>query len=314
MQAVTHSDYLQHTLNNSIHFIGRGLHTGKAVSMTLKPAAANTGYEFCRLDLQPPYNLVPARWLNVSDTRLSTTISNNQGTSVTTVEHLLAALSACGVDNCQIDVDGPEVPIMDGSAKPFVDQILAVGLTPQAAERMAIVIQQPVFVQDGNAQAGFIPFPEPWMDMTIDFNSPLIGKQKMVMPMNPRNFAHNISAARTFGFSEHVGTLKTLGLAEGGALSNAILIDNDEIANPEGLRFEDEFVRHKILDAVGDLALLGVQIVGCFVGERSGHRLNNQLLRSLMYRDRNWTMTTLEDAIVNWEQLTEESINHEAAT
>ncbi|WP_439133807.1 UDP-3-O-acyl-N-acetylglucosamine deacetylase [Pseudomaricurvus sp.] len=306
MKKVTNPNYLQHTLNQPIHFIGRGLHTGKHVSMSLHPAAADTGYVFRRTDLAPPYNVVPARWMTVTETRMSTTVGNNHGVSITTVEHLIAALFACGVDNCQIDIDGPEAPIMDGSAKPFVDQIVATGLQQQEKPRMALVMKEALWVNDGNAKAGIVPFPEPWMDMTIDFQSRAIGRQNIAMQLNQENFSECISAARTFGFAEHVETMKTLGLAQGGSMRNAVVVENDMVANPEGLRFDNEFVRHKVVDAVGDLALLGVNIVGCFVGHCSGHRLNNQLLRTLMYKEDKWALTTLEDAIVNWDSIMED--------
>ncbi len=299
-------EYQQHTLKRPIHFIGRGLHSGKAVSMTLQPAPTDSGYEFYRQDLKPPYNVVPARWMTVTNTRMSTTVSNRMGVSVDTVEHLMAALFACGVDNCRIDLDGAEVPIMDGSAKPFVDQIQAVGLMAQAKPRMAVVIKEPIWVKEGNAKAGLVPFPEPWLDMTIDFKSSMIGKQSFTLPLNQKTFSQQVSAARTFGFAEHLQAMKTLGLAQGGSLRNAILVDKDNVVNPEGLRFNDEFVRHKLVDAVGDLSLLGVHIVGCFVGQRSGHRLNNHLLRQLMHREDGWQMTTLENAIVNWEHIIED--------
>ena len=306
MKQTTHIDYLQHTLKQPIHFIGRGLHTGKHVSLTLHPAAPDTGYVFCRTDLQPPYNVVPARWMTVTETRLSTTIGNNHGVTVTTVEHLVAALFACGVDNCHIEIDGPEIPIMDGSAKPFVEQIIAIGTETQKKKRMALVMKEELWVNEDNASAGIMPFPEPWIDMSIDFKSKAIGQQNISLKLDQKNFSDYICAARTFGFSEHVETMKTLGLAQGGSMRNAILVENDMVANPEGLRFDNEFVRHKMVDAVGDLALLGVHIVGRFVGNRSGHRLNNQLLHKLMYKEDTWALTTLEDAIVNWDQIMED--------
>jgi UDP-3-O-[3-hydroxymyristoyl] N-acetylglucosamine deacetylase len=297
------SEYLQCTVAKPIHFVGRGLHSGKSVSMTLLPAPADTGYVFHRLDVNPPHNQVTARWLSVCDTRLSTTIGNSAGVTVKTIEHLTAALAASGIDNCRIDIDGPEVPIMDGSAKPFVDQILATGSLRLSKERMAIVITDPIWVSDGDSKAGLVPFPESWIDMTIEFESSAIGKQRVVTPVTCSHFREYISAARTFGFAQQIETLKTLGLAKGGSLRNAVLIDQDQVVNPEGLRFENEFVRHKTVDAIGDLSLLGVKIVGCFVGECSGHRLNNQLLRDLMLQQQHWVYTSLSSAIKNWEQI-----------
>ncbi|MCM0611436.1 UDP-3-O-[3-hydroxymyristoyl] N-acetylglucosamine deacetylase [Marinobacter sediminum] len=297
------SESLQCTIAKPVHFVGRGLHSGMPVSMTLRPATADTGYVFHRLDVAPPHNQVAARWLSVCDTRLSTTIGNSAGVTVKTIEHLIAALSACGIDNCRIDIDGPEVPIMDGSAKPFVDQILATGSRQLTKERMAIVITDPIWVSEGDGKAGFVPFPESWIDMTIDFKSSAIGRQRVVTPVTCSHFSEHISAARTFGFAQQIETLKTLGLAKGGSLRNAVLIDQDQVVNPEGLRFDNEFVRHKIVDVIGDLSLLGVKIVGCFVGQCSGHRLNNQLLRDLMLQQKHWVYTTLSNAIENWEQI-----------
>lgn len=293
----------QHTIAVPIHFVGRGLHSGRPVSMTLHPAPADSGYRFRRLDVASAHQEVQARWLSVTDTRLSTTISNSAGVSVKTVEHLLAALAACEVDNCRIDIDGPEVPIMDGSARPFVEQILATGLQSQNRERMAIVITEPLWVQENGARAGLLPFPSPWIEMAIDFESDLIGRQKVAIPLTRQHFVNHICAARTFGFAEQIATLKQLGLAQGGNLHNAILINQDRIENPEGLRFDNEFVRHKVVDAIGDLSLLGVPIVGCFVGDRSGHRLNNQLLRKLMFKQQGWIYTRWGEAIDNWEQI-----------
>lgn len=301
--AAEESEYLQCTVAQPIHFVGRGLHSGKSVSMTLLPAPADTGYVFHRLDVKPPHNEVTARWLSVCDTRLSTTIGNSAGVTVKTIEHLTAALAACGIDNCRIDVDGPEVPIMDGSAKPFVDQILATGSRRLAKEKMAIVITDPIWVSDGDSKAGLLPFPDSWIDMTIEFESSAIGRQQVVTPVTRSHFSEHICAARTFGFAQQIETLKALGLAKGGSLRNAVLIDQDQIVNPEGLRFENEFARHKTLDAIGDLSLLGVKIVGCFVGHCSGHRLNNQLLRNLMLQQQHWVYTTLSNAITNWEQI-----------
>lgn len=299
----TNNTYLQHTLAAPVHFVGRGLHGGNAVRMSLLPAEANSGYVFERRDVPAPHNVIHARWLTVSDTRLSTSVANSAGVSVKTVEHLMAALFACGVDNCRIVIDGAEVPIMDGSARPFVEQILGVGLRSLAQQRMAIVVTEPTWIREGGAEAGLVPFPAPWVDMTIDFESPVIGRQSVAVPINRRHFSEHICGARTFGFAEQVETLQALGLARGGSLRNAILVKDDTVANPEGLRYSNEFVRHKVVDAVGDLSLLGVTIVGCFVGRCSGHRLNNQLLRTLMLKTDHWKYTTLRDATENWEQL-----------
>lgn len=292
--------FFQHTLTQPLHFVGRGLHSGKPVSMTLLPAVADSGYVFERLDVIRSQAEVPARWHTVTDTRLSTTVSNGFGVSVSTIEHLIAALYATGVDNCRIILDGSEVPIMDGSAKPFVDGIQNIGVTQQVAERRALVITKPIWMYDGDKYAGFWPFPQQWIDMTIDFESEVIGKQNFSMPLNENFFDAHISEARTFGFEDQINTLKSLGLAQGGSLKNAILVNDDGVVNEEGLRFEDEFVRHKILDAIGDLALAGAVVFGRFVGHCSGHKLNNQLLRQTLQQDNAWRFTTVREAIEQW--------------
>ncbi|MEE2730173.1 MAG: UDP-3-O-acyl-N-acetylglucosamine deacetylase [Pseudomonadota bacterium] len=300
MKTSTRTPFYQHTLSGPVHFVGRGLHNGKPVSMTLLPADTDTGYVFERLDAEPGQQIVPARWHAVTDTRLSTTVTNGFGVSVSTIEHLMAALSACGVDNCRILLDGPEVPIMDGSAQGFMTRIQAEGLLVQKRERRALVVTNPVWVQERNRYAGFLPCPRPWFDVTIEFESKAIGKQNYSMPLTEEMFDTNIAAARTFGFEDQLATLQVLGLAQGGSLRNAILVDGDRVVNEEGLRYEDEFVRHKLLDAVGDLSLAGVPIYGRFVGHCSGHHLNNRLLRSLMHNAGYWRLTTVREATEQW--------------
>lgn len=303
MQTTQANACYQATIAKLTHFLGRGLHTNKIARLTLHPAEADTGYVFRRIDVTQVHNLIHARWLNVSDTHLSTTVSNCMGVSVKTVEHLIAALSACGIDNCRIDIDGPEVPIMDGSANPFVLQILAAGIKSLQQERMAVVITKPLWISEGGIKAGLVPYPEPAVDISIDFEQSVIGKQRIATTINSEIFYKHLSSARTFGFSEQIETLQKLGFAQGGSLQNAILIRNNAVVNPEGLRFENEFVRHKALDAIGDLALLGVKIVGCFVGQCSGHHLNNQLLRHLMMHSDSWKYVSYREAMENWEAL-----------
>jgi UDP-3-O-[3-hydroxymyristoyl] N-acetylglucosamine deacetylase len=275
------SDY-QHTLMDSITIIGRGLHSGLQVIMTLMPAEANSGYVFLRRDVMPLRAQVPARWNTVVDTRLSTTVANAFGTRVSTIEHLLAALSVCGVHNARIVLDAPEVPIMDGSAAPFVDLVNKVGRQKQTALTQALVIDKPLEIREHNKHASLVPADEFSVDMSIEFNDPVIGKQSMNIKVNEEVFSQQLAPARTFGFQEQLDTLHKLDLAKGGALNNAVLIRNNKVVNEEGLRFKDEFVRHKILDTLGDISLVGASIIGKFIGRRSGHHLNNQLLRSLM--------------------------------
>ncbi|AUM13324.1 UDP-3-O-acyl-N-acetylglucosamine deacetylase [Ketobacter alkanivorans] len=307
MKHTQRNPFYQHTLSGPVHFVGRGLHNGKAVSMTLLPALPDSGYVFERLDVGVASATVAARWHTVTDTRLSTTIANSYGVTVSTIEHLTAALNACGVDNCRILIDGPEVPIMDGSAKVFVERIQAEGLTRQREERKALVITNPIWIYEQDKYAGFLPFPQPWFDMTIEFESKVIGKQNYSMPMNETFFTSQISRARTFGFEDQIATLKKLGLAQGGTLRNAILVNDKGVVNEEGLRYDDEFVRHKLLDAVGDLALAGAPIFGRFVGHCSGHNLNNRLLRSMMQNKTFWKFVTVREATENWSRMIDDT-------
>jgi len=288
------SDY-QHTLEDSITIIGRGLHSGLQVIMTLMPAEANSGYVFMRRDIAPLRAEVPARWNTVVDTRLSTTVANAFGTRVSTIEHLLAALSVCGVHNARIVLDAPEVPIMDGSAAPFVGLINKVGLQRQTSLIQALIIDKPLAIREHNKQVGLVPADEFSVDMSIDFDDPVIGRQSMDIKVNEAVFSQQLASARTFGFQEQLDTLHKLGLAKGGALNNAVLIKDNKIVNEEGLRFKDEFVRHKILDTLGDISLVGASIIGKFVGRCSGHQLNNQLMRTLMITEDCWHYTPLAE-------------------
>jgi UDP-3-O-[3-hydroxymyristoyl] N-acetylglucosamine deacetylase len=288
------SDY-QHTLKDSITIIGRGLHSGLQVIMTLMPAEANSGYVFMRRDVTPLRAEVPARWNTVVDTRLSTTVANAFGTRVSTIEHLLAALSVCRVHNARIVLDAPEVPIMDGSAAPFVGLINKVGLQRQTALIQAIIVDKPLVVIEQNKHVSLVPADEFSVDMTIDFDDPVIGRQSMDIKVNEEVFSQQLASARTFGFQEQLDTLRKLDLAKGGTLNNAVLIKDNKVVNAEGLRFKDEFVRHKILDTLGDISLVGASIIGKFIGRRSGHKLNNQLIRTLMINEECWHYTPLAE-------------------
>ncbi|SMF62466.1 UDP-3-O-[3-hydroxymyristoyl] N-acetylglucosamine deacetylase [Alteromonadaceae bacterium Bs31] len=301
--------YFQHTLADSFTCVGRGLHSGLKVVMTVMPAEAETGYLFVRRDVHGSKNEIPARWYMVTDTHLSTTISNSMGVRVSTIEHLLAALHSCGVDNALIVLDAPEVPIMDGSSKPFVDIIKRLGTVQQKAERRAVLIRQTVSVSESNRSASLEPSPVPWIDMEIDFDSEIIGRQKLSLPLTQGIFDKEIANARTFGFEEQVETLKELGFAQGSSLCNAILISDSKIVNMEGLRHRDEFVRHKFLDAVGDLALAGGYIIGQFSGRCSGHHLNNLLLRELMTNEQSRMYMTLRQAEAFWKARLVHAVN-----
>ncbi len=294
--------YHQHTIQRSITFEGRGVHSGQCVVMTLQPAPADSGYVFERQDVAADKSEVAARWHQVTDTRLCTKVSNGFGVSVATIEHLMAALNASGVDNCRILIDGPEVPIMDGSAEPFIRKIQQTGLAEQRVTRRALIITNPVWVREGEKFAGFVPFPQPWFDISIDFPSQVIGKQSLSVPLDSHFFTAEIAKARTFGFESQIATLQQLGLARGGSLNNAILVSGDTVVNPEGLRYEDEFVRHKLLDAIGDFALVGMPIYGRFVGHCSGHELNNRLLKRLLWHSESSIVTSVLEAAERWSQ------------
>ncbi|MGD8558676.1 MAG: UDP-3-O-acyl-N-acetylglucosamine deacetylase [Gammaproteobacteria bacterium] len=295
--------YFQHTLKDSFTCVSRGLHSGLKIVMRVTPGEANSGIVFFRRDVDATRAEIPARWTNVKDTRLSTTIANRNGVRVSTVEHLMAALYACGIDNARILLDGPEVPIMDGSAAPFVSLINRAGKVQQDEERRAIVIKQAVSVEQANKFAGFLPSPLPWMYLEIDFENQPIGRQKLDMLVYKEAFERELADARTFGFKEQVSTLHKLGLARGGSLDNAVLIQDDAIVNKEGLRYPDEFVRHKMVDAIGDISLIGMRVIGQFTGVCSGHELNNALIHKLMANEDAWGYTTIRGAQQYWQSI-----------
>ena len=268
----------QRTLKAPISCVGVGLHSGKRVSLTLRPAAANQGILFRRTDL---HRDIPARYSYVADTRLSTVLGEG-GARVGTVEHVMAALFGCGIDNAIVELDGPEPPALDGSAAQFVFLIDCAGIIEQDEPRSAVEICRVVRVTDGDAFAELRPGTVGLdMSMSIDFAAAAIGRQALTLRLNATSFRRELARARTFGLMEEVDQLRAAGLAQGGSLDNAVVVDQARILNPGGLRVPDEFVRHKLLDAVGDLALAGAPLVGRFVAHRSGHALNNRLLRAL---------------------------------
>jgi UDP-3-O-[3-hydroxymyristoyl] N-acetylglucosamine deacetylase len=272
----------QRTLKDSIRATGIGLHSGEKVYMTLRPAPANSGIVFRRLDLPEPVD-IPANALNVSETMLGTTLERGAA-KVATVEHLLSALAGLGIDNVFVDLTAAEVPIMDGSAAPFVFLLQSAGIEVQNAEKRFIRILKPVEVSEGDKWARFEPYDGFRVNFEIDFNHPVLQKhrQKASLDFSTTAFLKEISRARTFGFLKDVEYLRANDLALGGSLDNAIVMDEYRVINEDGLRFQDEFVRHKVLDAVGDLYLLGSCLIGEFSGFKSGHRLNNLLLRELL--------------------------------
>ena len=292
---------LQHTLKAPIGCVGVGVHSGRRVSLTLCPAAADTGIVFRRTDLSGSAADIPARFDLVSDTLLCTVLSDpaDPENVVGTVEHLMAALAGAGIDNARIEVDGPELPILDGSAAPFLFLIDCAGIVAQPAFRGRIEILRQIRVSDGQGFAELLPQTgrDPLemaslemaplemapleMAMSIDFDAPAIGRQALSMTLSEASFRSELAQARTFALAGDVARLHAAGLARGGSLENAVLVDGAKVLNPAGLRMADEFVRHKLLDAVGDLALAGAPIAGRFAAHRSGHALNNRLLRAL---------------------------------
>lgn len=285
----------QRTLKTAIGCTGIGLHSGAKVTMVLHPAEADSGIQFKRTDIAGRGALVPALWSAVGDTRMNTSLINEAGTQVGTVEHLMSALAGSGIDNCLIEINGPEVPVMDGSAAPFLFLIECAGTVEQEAARRAIRVLKRVTVTDGEKMASFAPSAGFSLRFEIDFASQAIARQEFAVALTRGSFKSEISRARTFGFEQEVAMLRAAGLARGGSLDNAVVIDSTgtKVLNDDGLRYGDEFVRHKILDAVGDLALAGAPIIGAFHGIRSGHALNNKLLRALFADQTAWCLTTI---------------------
>ena len=292
--------HMQQTVRSSARWHGVGLHSGVPVTLVLRPAAVNTGIVFRRVDL-PKRPTVPALWQYVAPSPLCTTLTGEDGTQVATIEHLMAALAALGIDNAVAELDGPEVPILDGSAAPFLDVLQAVGIKRQTAPRRFVRVLQPVRVIDGNRTVTLRPAASPFADtldlhVSIDFPSAAIGRQQGSLRLSPAAFTTEVSYARTFGFAEDIARMKAAGLGRGGSLANAVVVEGDQVLNPEGLRAPDEFVRHKLLDAVGDLYLAGAPLIGHFTGERCGHYMNYRLLEALFSDVDNWTIDTFEAA------------------
>ncbi len=282
-----HNTANQQTLSKPILVEGIGLHTGVNVSMSLLPAEANFGIKFFRTDLDGN-NEIDALWSNVSCTQLCTTLSNNQGISVSTVEHLMSALSGLHIDNLKIEINGPEVPIMDGSSKDFVNLIDSYPIKNLNKKRKVIKVKRDIKVSKNDSSAELKPNHQFSIDFEIDFPSTVVSKQSCQLQLINGNYKSDIASARTFGFEKEVDMLRSNGLALGGSLQNAVVVGNNKILNKEGLRFKDEFVRHKILDSIGDLYLAGAPIQGYFFGNKSGHYLNNLLLKSLFENKDNY--------------------------
>ena len=284
----------QRTLQNVIRATGVGLHSGKKVHLALRPAPANTGIVFVRTDLDPVVH-VPARAELVEDTKLCTALSF-EGVKVATVEHLMSAFAGLGIDNAYVDLSAPEVPIMDGSASPFVFLIQSAGILEQDAPKKFIRIKRRVAISDGDKEAVFLPHQGFKVSFAIDFDHPVFEQQKQtaLIDFSTTSFVKEVSRARTFGFMKDLEFLRSNNLALGGSLDNAIVVDDYRIVNEGGLRYEDEFVKHKVLDAIGDLYQLGHSLIGEFHGVKSGHALNNQLCRELMAQPDAYEIVTFE--------------------
>lgn len=272
------SNWNQRTVARRVSVTGVGLHSGKPATLTLAPAPADSGITFVRMDLGVE---IPARADLVTDTLLSTSLSVGKA-RVATVEHVLAALTGLGIDNCRVEVDGPEIPILDGSAAPFVWLVQEGGIEKQRAGKRFLVIDQPVEIREGDKLARLDPAAEMSVRFTVDFKHPLISDQTFEFRFSDRRFARELAPARTFCFLRDIEYMKSKGLAQGGSLDNAIVVDDFSILNPEGLRFPDEFARHKVLDAIGDLTLIGMPIIGALTAVKSGHAMNQALVRKVL--------------------------------
>jgi UDP-3-O-[3-hydroxymyristoyl] N-acetylglucosamine deacetylase len=281
-------DNPEHTLAAPAICAGVGVHTGERVRLSIRPAPVGTGIVFVRTDVKDRDNRVPATAEGVVSARLGTVIGNAKGVTVSTIEHLMAALSALGVDNAVVELDGPEVPIMDGSAAPFVALLDRAGFRRQEAPQRVIEVLKPIVVEEGDKSAALYPCDRFEMFFEIEFPTSVIGRQAVDVVLTEDNFREELAAARTFGFLEEVEALRAAGLGRGASLDNVLVIDGDTLINPEGLRFPDEFVRHKAMDAVGDLYVLGAPLLARFEGRRAGHAINNKLCRALLARPDAW--------------------------
>ncbi len=285
----------QRTLKNVIRATGVGLHSGDKVYLTLKPAPVDTGIVFVRTDLDPVVE-IQAKANLVGETMLSTALVQDNA-KVSTVEHLMSALAGLGIDNCYVDVSAAEVPIMDGSAGPFVFLIQSAGIEEQNKAKKFIRITKPISVEEDDKKAAFLPFDGFKITFTIDFDHPVFKGQvqETVVDFSSTSFVKEVSRARTFGFMRDIEKLRSMNLALGGSVDNAIVVDDFKVLNEEGLRYEDEFVKHKVLDAIGDLYMLGHSLLGEFRAHKSGHGLNNKLVRELLANPDCWELITLED-------------------
>lgn len=284
----------QQTVQDNVQIIGIGLHSGRDITMTLQPAPIDHGIVFVRTDITEGDNAIPALWNKVVDTQLCTVIANENGASVGTIEHVMSALRGLGIDNVRIEITGAEVPIMDGSAMPFVNAIEAVGVQSQEAPKRMIRVLKEVFVEEDGKRVTLEPHDECAFAGEIEFSHGDIGYQRFETSLVNGNFKHDIAEARTFGFYEQAEWLRQRGLGLGASLDNAIVLNDDGVMNPDGLRFTNEFIRHKLLDAIGDLYLAGAPILGLYDGVKAGHAINNAILHALFADDANWEYVTVD--------------------
>jgi UDP-3-O-[3-hydroxymyristoyl] N-acetylglucosamine deacetylase len=284
------TEFREHTLSGPAICAGVGVHTGAHVRLSIRPAPAGSGIVFVRADIKDRDNRVRVSPETVVQTRLGTVIGNGAGVTVSTIEHLMAALCALGVDNAVIELDGPEVPIMDGSAQPFVSLLDRAGFRRQDAPQQYVEILKPVVVEDGDKSAALLPCDRFEMFFEIEFPTAVIGRQSVDLVLTEAAFREELASARTFGFLTEVEALRAAGLGRGASLENVLVIDGDRLINEDGLRYPDEFVRHKALDALGDLYVMGAPILGRFEGRKAGHEMNNRLLRALIARPDAWRM------------------------
>ncbi len=287
-------DHRERTLVAPAICAGVGVHTGQRVRLSIRPASTGTGIVFVRSDVTDRDNRIPVAGDAVVDARLNTMIENAAGVQLSTIEHLMAAFCALGVSNAVVEVDGPELPILDGSALPFVQLLDRAGFRRQEAPVRYIQILEPIHVTDGDKHAALLPCDRYEMRFEIDFDNPVVGNQVIDFVVDEQTFRDEIMAARTFGFAHEVEALRKAGLARGGSLENAVVIDGDDILNPGGLRMEREFVRHKALDAIGDLYVLGAPLLGRYEGYKAGHAVNNRLVRALLDAPHAWREVVLE--------------------
>ncbi|PPR47243.1 MAG: UDP-3-O-acyl-N-acetylglucosamine deacetylase [Alphaproteobacteria bacterium MarineAlpha5_Bin9] len=289
MIASTINNQNQKTIGQTIKFSGIGLHSGKNSDVIISPNLENKGIVFIRNDIDKD-NIIKANWKNVTATKLSTTITNKHGVSVSTIEHLMSALAGMHIDNALIYINGPEVPIMDGSSKPFVNLIKKSKIIEQNLKRKKIKVLREIEVSKSDSYVKLSPNKQFSINFEIEFDSPLINKQECRLQLLNGNYVSDVCSARTFGFEKDVNQLRENGFALGGTLENAVVVGDDKVLNKEGLRYKDEFVRHKILDSIGDLYLAGYPLEGFFYGKKSGHYLNNELLKKLFSNKNNYSL------------------------